>query len=94
MRSSDSIFASCGSQRSREKKSFYMSVIKDQGKYGSLQKEMGDLITQDMEKAEILNDFFASIFTSKDSSHTTQVTEGEGRDWESEKPSTVGEDQV
>ncbi|GAB0182138.1 mitochondrial enolase superfamily member 1 [Grus japonensis] len=45
-----------------------------------------------MEKAEVLNDFFASVFTGKSLSHTAQVTEG--RDWENAKPPTVGEDQV
>ncbi|GAB0177065.1 mitochondrial enolase superfamily member 1 [Grus japonensis] len=45
-----------------------------------------------MEKAEVLNDFFASVFTGKCLSHTAQVTEG--RDWENEEPPTVGEDQV
>ncbi|GAB0193293.1 mitochondrial enolase superfamily member 1 [Grus japonensis] len=30
----------------------------------------------------------------KCSSHTAQVTEGKGRDWENEEPPTVGEDQV
>ncbi|GAB0207018.1 mitochondrial enolase superfamily member 1 [Grus japonensis] len=45
-----------------------------------------------MEKAEVLNDFFASVFTGKCSSHTAQVTEG--RDWENEEPPTVGEDEV
>ena len=47
---------------------------------GPLWKEMGELVTWDMEKAEVLNDFFASVFTSKGSSHTAQVTEGKGRD--------------
>jgi len=37
----------------------------------------------------VLNDFFASVFTSK----CTQVAEGKGRDWENEEPLTV-EDQV
>ncbi|GAB0206334.1 mitochondrial enolase superfamily member 1 [Grus japonensis] len=45
-----------------------------------------------MEKAEVLKDFFASVFTSKCSSHTAQATEG--RDWENAEPPTVGEDQV
>ncbi|GAB0182897.1 mitochondrial enolase superfamily member 1 [Grus japonensis] len=61
---------------------------------GPLWKETGDLITWDMEKADILNDFFASIFTGKCLSHTTQASEGKGRDWENEELSTVGEDQV
>ena len=61
---------------------------------GPLQKETGDLVTQDMEKAEVLNEFFASVFTGKCSSHTAQVTEGKGRDWENEEPPTVGEDHV
>jgi len=46
-----------------------------------------------MEQAEILGDFFASVFTGKCSSHTTQVAEGTGRDWENE-PLTVEEDQA
>ncbi|GAB0205422.1 mitochondrial enolase superfamily member 1 [Grus japonensis] len=47
-----------------------------------------------MEKAEALNNCFASVFTGKCLSRTAQVTEGKGRDWENEEPPTVGEDQV
>ncbi|GAB0188486.1 mitochondrial enolase superfamily member 1 [Grus japonensis] len=59
---------------------------------GPLQNEMGDLVTQDMEKAEVLDDFFASVFTGKSLSHTAQVAEG--RDGENAEPPAVGEDQV
>lgn len=37
---------------------------------GPVQKERGDLITQNMKKAELPNDFFALVFTDKCSSHT------------------------
>lgn len=37
-----------------------------------LWKNMGDMVTQDMEKAEVFNKFFASIFTGKFSSHRRQ----------------------
>ncbi|GAB0204992.1 hypothetical protein GRJ2_002964800 [Grus japonensis] len=76
------------------KKSFYRYVSdkrRTRENVDPLQNEMGDLVTQDMEKAEVLNDFFASVFTGKCLSHTAQVTEGKGRDWEN---ATVGEDQV
>ncbi|GAB0210397.1 mitochondrial enolase superfamily member 1 [Grus japonensis] len=45
-----------------------------------------------MEKAEVLNDFFASVFTGKCLSHTAQAAEG--RVEEIAEPPTVGEDQV
>ncbi|GAB0204237.1 mitochondrial enolase superfamily member 1 [Grus japonensis] len=47
-----------------------------------------------MEKAELLNNFFPSVFTGKSLSHTVQVTEGKDWDWENEEPPTVAEDQV
>ncbi|GAB0202598.1 mitochondrial enolase superfamily member 1 [Grus japonensis] len=77
------------------KKSFYRYVSdkrRMRENVGPLRNETGDLVTQDMEKAEVLNDFFASVSSGKCSSHTGQVTEG--RDWENAEPPTVGEDQV
>ncbi|GAB0208321.1 mitochondrial enolase superfamily member 1 [Grus japonensis] len=78
-----------------KKKSFYRYVSekrRTRENVGPLRNETGDLVVQDMEKAEVLNDFFASVFTGKCSRHTAQVTEG--RDWENAEPPTVGEDQV
>jgi len=63
-------------------------------KVGPLWKEAGDMVTWDVEKAEVLNDFFASVFNSKCSSHMAQVAEGKGGDREEEEPPTVGEHQV
>ncbi|GAB0206735.1 mitochondrial enolase superfamily member 1 [Grus japonensis] len=79
------------------KKSFYRYVSdkrRTRENVGPLWNETGDLVTQDTEKAEVLNDFFASVFTGKSLSHSAQVTEGKGRDWENAEPPTVGEDQV
>jgi len=79
------------------KQSFYRYMgdkRKARENMGPLWKETGDLVTWDMEKAEVFNDFFASVFTNKYFSHTTQVAEGKGRDWEKAESPTVGEDQV
>ena len=50
------------------KKGFYRYVSdkrKDRETVGPLGKEKGHIFTRAMEKAEVFNDFFASVFTSK-----------------------------
>ncbi|GAB0178700.1 mitochondrial enolase superfamily member 1 [Grus japonensis] len=77
------------------KKSFYRYVSdkrRTRENIGPLWNETGDLVTQDMEKAEVLNEFFASVFTGKCLSHTAQVAED--RVWKNAELPTVGEDQV
>ncbi|PKU40509.1 hypothetical protein llap_9185 [Limosa lapponica baueri] len=55
------------------KKNFYQFVRdKTREDMGPLWKETGDLVTQDMEKAEVVNDFFASVFTGKSSNHMAE----------------------
>lgn len=64
------------------KEKFYR-YISDKRKAGEdvglFQKETGDLVTRDRKKAEVLNDFFASVFTSKGSRHTAQAAESKGK---------------
>ena len=65
------------------KKSFYRYIgdkRKTRENVGPLWKEMGHMVTQDMEKAEVLSDVFVSVFTGKSSSNTAQDAEGKGGD--------------
>lgn len=66
----------------RDIKSFYRDTSdkrKSGEDFGPLLKEMGDLVTWDTEKAEVLNDLFASCFTSKNSRlNIAQAPEGKG----------------
>lgn len=39
-----------------------------------------DVVIQYTEKAEVSNNFFASVFTDRFSSHSAQLTEGRDRD--------------
>ncbi|KFU98828.1 hypothetical protein N340_10187, partial [Tauraco erythrolophus] len=60
------------------KKGFYGYVSdkkRSREDLGPVWKETGDLATRDMEKAEVHNDFFASVFTGKSSSSRARVAE-------------------
>ncbi|KFP48157.1 hypothetical protein N323_05833, partial [Cathartes aura] len=78
----------------KNNKKVQRTTKEDERNYTPQMSKTGDLATTNMEKAEVLNNFFASVFTGKCSSHAAQLTESKGRDWENEEPPTVGEDQV
>ena len=54
----------------------------------------GKLVATDEEKAEVLDNIFASVFNGNLSSHASQVDGLQGRDWGSKVLPTVREDQV
>lgn len=56
--------------------------------------ETENLVTNDMEKAEVPNNFFASFFTGNFLSHISQVPESQGREWRNEVTPIVGDDKA
>ncbi|KFQ71317.1 hypothetical protein N335_05210, partial [Phaethon lepturus] len=81
----------------KNKKDFYRYVSqKRKGKesVAPLMSKTGKLVTTDEEKAEVLNDFFASVFTGNVSTHNSQMNGPQDRDWRSKVPPTVREDHV
>ncbi|PKU41302.1 rna-directed dna polymerase from mobile element jockey-like [Limosa lapponica baueri] len=81
----------------KDNKNNFYKYVRDKEKtredVGPFWKETGDLVTQVMEKAEVLNDFFTLVFTNKGSNHTAQVREGKTGGYENEEPPSRGEDQ-
>lgn len=61
---------------------------------GPLQNEAGKLATEDEENAEILKDFFASVFTTKISMKESLIQETREKFWREEDFLLVEEDWV
>ncbi|GAB0206869.1 mitochondrial enolase superfamily member 1 [Grus japonensis] len=79
------------------KKGFY-KYISDKRKarenVGLLLNGAGALVTQDMEKSEVLNAAFASVYSSKTGLQESQVPETKAKGWSKEDLPLVEEDQI
>lgn len=56
--------------------------------------DTGKLATTDKKKAEVFNNYSASIFSDSCLSHSLQKIGSEGQDWKSNIPPTVSKNQV
>lgn len=75
------------------KKGFYRNIGQERQAKESvspLVNEKGEMVATDMEKAEILNEFFTLVFTGSQASHISHIPELPGRSWGSKFPPTEG----
>ncbi|KAK4806988.1 hypothetical protein QYF61_000317 [Mycteria americana] len=75
------------------KKGFYKHIRRNRENVGPLLNGAGDLVTQDMEKTEVLNAFFAPIVASKTSLQKVQAPETRGEVWRKEDLPMVEQEQ-
>ncbi|GAB0184844.1 mitochondrial enolase superfamily member 1 [Grus japonensis] len=79
------------------KKSFFKYISskrKPRENVGPLLNKVGALVTEDTEKAELLNAFFASVFTAKVDAQESQTLEVKEKVWRKEDLPLVKEDRV
>ncbi|GAB0206849.1 mitochondrial enolase superfamily member 1 [Grus japonensis] len=79
------------------KKGFFKYISskrKTRENVGPLLNEVGALVTEDTEKAELLNAFFASVFTAKASPQESQTLEVGEKVWRKDDLPLVEEDRV
>ncbi|PKU37340.1 rna-directed dna polymerase from mobile element jockey-like [Limosa lapponica baueri] len=79
------------------KKGFFKylsSKRKTKENVGSLMNEVGALVMEDAQKAELLNASFASVFTAKVSPQESQTLEVGESAWSNEDTPLIAEDQV
>ncbi|KFZ65688.1 hypothetical protein N338_12981, partial [Podiceps cristatus] len=76
------------------KKGFYRYVSQKRKVKESVPPPSSNMTDKLVIMAEVLNNFFASVFTGNLSSYIPQVDGPQGKDWGSKVPPTVNEDQV
>lgn len=57
-------------------------------------KQEGRVVKTEVEKSEVLNEFFSTVFTGSQAFHISQVPEPPGGDWSSKVPVIGSEEQV
>jgi len=79
------------------KKGFFKYISskwKTRENVGLLLNEVGALVTEDTEKAELLNAFLASVFTAKAGPQASQALEAREEAWRNEDLPVLEEDRV
>ncbi|PKU43539.1 glycerol kinase [Limosa lapponica baueri] len=91
----------CRDETRKAKASLELNVARDikvnrktRENVGPLLNETGAMVTEDAEKAELLNAFFASVFTAQASPQESQTLEVTEKVWTKEDFPLVEEDQV